>query len=89
MAGGAGDVEEEDIGVDSGGAELGDGLFALGEIAGADDDFDSGMAKFEGGLKAESAVAAGDECNFLGHGEFLLSGLDSADGEKGAGGNRE
>ncbi len=74
VAGGAGDVELEHVGIDAGSAQFGHGFFALLEVAGADDDFSVGGFQFEGSLETEAAVSAGDECNFLRHrGTVLLS----------------
>jgi hypothetical protein len=67
-----GDVEFEHVGIDTGGAEFCERLFALGQVARADDNFHAGTFEVEGGLEAESAIAAGNECNFLRHGVFLL-----------------
>ena len=67
IIGGLRNVELDDIGVGAGGAQFGHGLFALLQIAGADDSVNALLPEFERGLKSDAAVAAGDECNFLCH----------------------
>jgi hypothetical protein len=64
--GGLGDVELQQVGIDSGGAEFVEGGLALFQVAGADDDLGY-VFQFDRGLKSDAAIAAGDECDLLRH----------------------
>lgn len=66
--GGVGDVEFEEVGVNSGRAKFFDCLPALLRVASADDDLHIGiLTEIECGLESDTAVCTGDECYFLRH----------------------